>query len=308
MNYKILFLFFSLSINPISANVETHLKKIVGKSGNHKIKNIDFIYMINLDKRPEKFARCKEQLSKYNIEPFRFSAVNGWELPMETINDVGVKYETWMAKDLWGTYYSPDKGEFQHEIMNVKGRTYFCHCTVRGPIGINLSHLSILKDALDSKYNTIWVMEDDIQIIKDPHKISSLIDKLDNLVGKKGWDILFTDKDAKDRNGNYVVCLSYAKRPNFSPLHPERFAVRKQIDSDFIKIGARYGAHSMIIRKSGIQKLLKFFCKYSLFLPYDMDFTMPDDIHLYTVTDDIVSNQPGALSDNGSPGYLKKEK
>lgn len=30
-----------------------------------------------------------------------------------------------------------------------------------------LSHLSVLKDALDSGYETIWVMEDDIHIIQD---------------------------------------------------------------------------------------------------------------------------------------------
>jgi GR25 family glycosyltransferase involved in LPS biosynthesis len=308
MNYGLIFLFLSLNVSILCAGFENHLKKITDKSGHYTMKNIDFIYMINLDQRPEKFASCVKQLSQYGIEPFRFSAVNGWALSLETINDVGVRYEKWMPKDLWGTYYvQGNLGEdFRHEIMNELGRVYFSHCMARGPIGIILSHLSILKDAYDSGYNTIWVNEDDIQIVKNPHILSSLIDKLDALVGKKGWDILFTDRDTKNRSGNYVPCLSYARRPNFTPKNPERFAMRTKIGADFIKIGARYGAYSMIIRRSGMKKLLNFFNTYSLFLPYDMDFTLPDDIQLYAVVDDIVSTQPQALSDNSSPGYLNK--
>ena len=36
------------------AKVEDHFKKALSKDGNHQIRNIDFIYMINLDERPEK--------------------------------------------------------------------------------------------------------------------------------------------------------------------------------------------------------------------------------------------------------------
>ncbi|MFI5334690.1 MAG: hypothetical protein ACHQT8_05960 [Chlamydiales bacterium] len=31
-----------------------------------------------------------------------------------------------------------------------------------------LSHLSILQDAFDSGYETIWVMEDDIEVVRNP--------------------------------------------------------------------------------------------------------------------------------------------
>jgi len=306
---SLFFLFFILSFNVLSAGIENYLKKVGEKTDSHNMRNIDFIYTINLDQRPEKFKNCTDQLTPYGINPFRFSAVNGWELSLEAINDVGVKYEPWMAKDLWGTYYSGNKNvNSRHEIMSVESRSYFCHCTERGTIGILLSHLSVLKDAYDAGYETIWVMEDDIQVIRDPRLIPSLIDTLDATVGKDGWDILFTDKDIKDKEGNYVICLSYAPRPNFSPKNPERFAVREQVGTDFMRVGARYGAHSMIIRRSGMKKLLDFINRYNIFLPYDMDFCMPDDIRLYTVTDDVVSNLPKALSDNGAPNYKKSGK
>lgn len=136
--------------------------------------------------------------------------------------------------------------------------------------------------------------------------MSSLIDELDSLVGEKNWDILFTDQDMKGQKGEYIPCFSYAPRPNFSPCNPRRFAERHNISANFRKIGARYGAHSMIIRRSGIKKILNFLKDYRIFLPFDMEYTLPDDIHLFTVTHDVVSVLPTAISDNGAPYYLMK--
>jgi len=314
MRIKRLFLIFSLffSCSLDARNIEDYLKKVGEKTGNHGLRNVDCAYIINLDKRAEKLKSCTDQLTPYGIFPVRFSAVNGWELSLKTLNDVGVKIEPWMARNLRGTTYlskntlKKKSGEsWRHETARIHGRSYVCHRMARGPIGIVLSHLSIMKDAYDSGYKTIWVMEDDIQVIRDPHLISSYIDKLDVLVGADGWDILFTDKDTKDRQGNNVICLSYAPRPNFSPKNPERFAVREQVGTDFMKVGARYGAYSMIVRRSGMKKLLDYFFKYRIFLPYDMDFCMPDDIRIYTLIDDVVSTQPQAVSDNQAPTYLK---
>lgn len=290
--------------------LEQYVKLPTRKASHHKMKNVDFIYIINLDQRPEKFESCIQQLSPYYIHPYRFSAVNGWELSLKTINELGVSYKPWMKKGIWGTSYLPDGNwEAHHEVMHTKDRSYFCHCMARGTIGIVLSHLSVLKDAYDAGYETIWVMEDDIQVIQSPHKIPLLIEKLDGLVKKKripGWDILFTDQDTKDRDGHYVRCRAYAQRPNFTPANPARFLMRQSVGSTFTKLGARYGTYSMIIRRSGMKKILDFFNQYHIFLPYDMDFNMPEDLQLFAVKNDVVSTQPQALSDNGVPGYLHR--
>ena len=277
------------------------------------MRNIDFIYMINLDKRPDRFEDSSKRLNPYGIFPYRFSAVNGWELSIDVINDVGVKYEPWMNSNIMGTYYYLDENQqiqHAHEVIHVIGRTYFGHCVARGPIAIVLSHLSVLQDALDSGYETIWVLEDDIDVIKDPRIISDLIEKLDALVGKDRWDILFTDRDMKKKNGEYNPCYWHALRPNFNPWNPQIFAQRYAISPDFQKIGARWGAHSMIIRKSGMEKILNFIKVYHIFYPYDMDFIFPADMYsdmqLYTVFDDVISNQIDSISDNGEPSYLTK--
>lgn len=306
------FYFFSIllfTLRTLCADIPDYFKPCLNKSDAHQMRNIDFIYMINLDQRPEKFERSSEQLSFYGIYPYRFSAVNGWELPLEAINELGIKYEPWMSPDVMGTsYLIGDGGNPSHGMINNVGRTYFCHCMGRGSIGIVLSHLSILQDALDSGYETIWVMEDDIEIIKNPHLLSDLIESLDHLVGKEGWDILFTDKDTKNNKGEYVLCQSFARRPNFTPWNPSRFIKREIVSPEFRKIEARYGAYSMIIRRSGIQKILDFIKIYRIFLPYDLEYYLPDDVRLFTVMDDVVSTQIDALSDNGAPNYKDKEK
>lgn len=302
---------FFVYFSSLFAEIADHFKPCLNKSDIHQIRNIDFIYMINLDERSDRLEKCLKQLHPYGIYPYRFSAVNGWELSIETINDVGLKYEPWMHSGLMGTYYYlDDNHEIQHfhEIIHVVGRTYFGHCVARGPIAIVLSHLSVLQDAYDSGYETIWVMEDDIEVIRDPRVISELIDKLDALVGKEGWDLLFTDRDMKKQNGEYNPCYWSAKRPNFTPWNSNIFAQRYAISPDFQRIGARWGAHSMIVRRSGMKKILDFIKIYRIFFPYDMDFIFPNDqdscIQMYTVFNDVISNQIDSISDNAGPSYL----
>lgn len=302
----LLFILTALQMT-LFGSFEPFLKRITNTAGNHQMKHIDFIYMINLDQRPEKFASCIRQLHPYGIFPYRFSAVNGWELSVDTINKLGIVFSKEMQSNtIMGTYYSAEnQGAPQYEPLHVLGRTYFCDRCSKGAIGILLSHLSILQHALDTGFNTIWVMEDDIEVLQNPHLISDAIEKLDAIVGKTGWDILFTDQDTKNNQGEYVPCLAYGIRPNFTPKNPQGFLVRQSISSEFRRIGSRYGAYSFIIRKSGMEKILSFIKSHGLFQPYDIDFCLPDDIHLFSVTKDIVSTQIKALTDNAQPNYKK---
>lgn len=305
--FKWVFLLFSFSLSANYASyLGEHFKKPTEKEGYKSIDQVDFIYMINLDQRPEKYQNCLKELVPYGILPYRFSAVNGWELTFESLNNLGIPFESWMGHHLLGTFYLPyDLKTHFHEVMCVPEKNYYSHCMSRGAIGIVLSHLSVLQDALDSGYETIWVMEDDITAIQDPRKLSSLIQNLDETVGKDGWDILFTDRNTKNDLGEYVPCKAFAPRPNFFPQDPNRFLLEKPVGPNFIQIGARYGAYSMIVRKSGMEKILNFIKEHHIFLPYDMEYFLPEGIRLFTVSEDVVSFMPGSLSDNGNPNYLK---
>jgi GR25 family glycosyltransferase involved in LPS biosynthesis len=299
---KTVFLTLCFSFS-LFAGYENYLKKAEDKSDIHNMPGIDFIYMINLDKRPEKFVKSCEKLHPYGIFPYRFSAVNGWELSREALNEIGLKYEKGMKRITAVRYpLNRNKKPRYEKFGKDKNSGYFCHDMAPGTIGIFLSHISILQDAYDSGYNTIWVMEDDIEVIRDPHLISEMIEKLDNSV--RQWDILFTDKDIKNAKGEYIPTSTCLERPNFTPKNSDKFKMRKNIGRHFIKTGARFGAHSMIIRRSGIEKILNFYKTYGPFLPYDYDYFLPKDINMFTVKRDIVSNLIGAPSDNSSPPPL----
>ncbi len=288
-----------LCVTHSTADVKDHLITLPNKSSGHQMRNIDFIYLINLDHRHEKYAASLEKFAQYEIKPFRFSAINGWKLPIEVLNDIGLKYQPWMSGENWATTFSPDEGgQAHHELLTAVGRTYFSYDLTRGAIGHILSHLSVLQDAYDSGYETIWVLEDDFHILRNPHVISDLIVKLDFLVGKRGWDILFTDRDFRNSlDGEYIPCKAYAWRPDFGPSDPKRFSFNKSISSDFRQVGARYGTYSMVIRRSGVKKILDFFNKHQLFLPYDLEISLPDDIRFFTVQEDVVSKIQRSESD-----------
>jgi len=307
-----LIFFGCLHVAMLMADLEDHLKKVDRSMRNEQMssmRNIDCIYMINLDQRPEKWKLSIDQLAPYGIEPLRFSAVNGWELSLEAINDVGLPYSIEMEGNFMATSYHLD-GNFEpsHELILNYGQTYYCHCMARGTIGIALSHISILQDAYDQGYETIWLMEDDIYVLRDPRILPDLINKLDVLVGKDQWDVLFTDRDMLRSDSSYNVCLWAARRPDIAEGSKcNDYSLRKRIDPEFWQIGARYGAHSMIIRRSGIKKLLRHFLAHKIFLPYDLEFILPIGIKLFAVWDDVVSNLPKAISDNGGANYLKRE-
>ena len=302
---KLVFLFIIFSIF-CEANVLDHLKKIENKTDCRTIRNVEFIYLINLDQRPEKYQMCIDQLLPFGIEPYRFSAVYGWDLTLEQINDLGVKYQPGMDGGFMATcYLMEDNFNPRHELISVPGRTYFCHCMARGTIGIVLSHLSVLMDAYESGYETIWVMEDDIEVLSDPSIISNLIDELDQTVGKNNWDILFTDRDIRDAKGKHVPAYGYARRPNFKIQNHSY--VNSKISQNLRRIYSRFGATSMIVRRSGMEKLLNFYQQYNVFHPYDMDFHAPKNMKMFTVSKDIITNKTDAISDNGTHTFKEEE-
>ncbi len=299
---------FSVAFQPFGNKIEQHLRKATNKSLEHKIDGIDFIYMINLDERPEKFALATTELAFYGIYPYRFSAVNGWKLSTAAINEVGVKFSSDFGQEKFlGSIYREINGQehLGHEILRANGETFFTLGMSHGAIGIVLSHLSILQDAYDSGFQTIWVMEDDVEVVDNPGQIPESIQKLDALV--PDWDILFTDTDTKDRAGHHVACRAVAARPNF-PIPPLSAYLQHfyPVSSDLSRIGMRYGAYSMIVRRSGMKKILQHFKTYGIFIPYDMDLWLNPELKMYCVRKDIVSHRAGAPTDNSEPHYLKK--
>jgi GR25 family glycosyltransferase involved in LPS biosynthesis len=284
---------------------EPHLHSFQVDREAHRMEEIDCIYMINLDERPEKFAQAAMQLQLYGINPYRFSAVNGWKLPLSAMDEIGLKlsHESPQEEFLGSTYLEEAGKEYIHtEFVGAKEVAYFTRYLARGAIGIVLSHLSILQHAYTQGYETIWVMEDDIEVLEDPRQIPSLLRELTQLV--PDWDIFFTDIDTKNAQGQRVPCRALAARPNvaISPLAAffEKFYA---VGNNFYRTGMRYGAYSMILRRSGIKKILDYYRAHRVFIPYDMDFWLCPDLKMFYFNRDIVSHRAGSPSDNNKPRY-----
>jgi len=297
---KTILVILTLFSTLLNADISKYFKKSENKLDIHKMRNIDFIYLINLDKRPDKLYKSLNELYSYGINPYRFSAVNGYSFTLDELNDMGVKLTPGMKTGELGIYYylSPDGIPLpEHEIMNKFGKTYFN--VNHGGIGCVLSHLSILQDAFDSNYDTIWILEDDIAVLRDPKILPDLIDELDNLVGKNNWDILFTDIDRRNKDGTYMSCGSAPSpcRPNYTPSSNRRFAHKSLINSHFRQIGARFGTHSMIVRRGGMKKILDFIKPRGVFLNIDQDIFLTEGIKMFALTEDIVSNAFDSRSD-----------
>lgn len=301
------------------ADLTPYLKKISGeKTEKSSIEEIDFIYLINLDLRPEKLQRSLDQLKPYSINPHRFSAVYGAGLSVETINNIGVKFLPGMRGGDCAVSFSPKRnGALEIKLLadDCVGRTFFFRTMTPGAIGCTLSHLSVLQDAYDSGYQTIWIMEDDIAIKQDPHELSSLIKKLDALVGKDGWDILYTDSDAADKSmynvqqdfeKDLTADLWFFSRPDMDLTNRSSFAKRTILSKDFIKIGSRMRTHSMIIRRSGMKKILDFEKEHHIFMPYDLELAVVPDIRLINLRYDLVTHGPAPSDTHVNRGLVSE--
>lgn len=296
--FLLILLFFSHG----EASIEKYFKKIEKTPEDCRpIKNIDYLYLINLDQRPEKFENCMWQLQPYGIKPYRFSAIYGWNLSIEALNEIGVQFLPGMEGYHWAKHF-PLHGNGNSEYIFLHeacyGGTFFASWMSIGAIGCTLSHLSVLQDAYDSGYQTIWIMEDDIFVLGNPHLLSDLIEQLDSLVGKEGWDLFYTDFDLPDKpfyawendfESDLKGDLWWFWRPDLLDIDRSAVAERTILNDDFIKIGSRMRTHSMIIRRSGMKKILDHNKAHRLFIPYDHDLALVPGIKLYSLRYPIVT-------------------
>ena len=257
------------------------------------MENIDYIYLINLDQRPERWVNCMNQLTRYGISPERFPGIYGWTLSPRELNGMALTFQHGMWTGPEYVMHFPLNGDGTPEWAYLTGASYGKGCfsgwTVMGTLGCSLSHLSVLNDAYQSGYRTIWVMEDDIDVREDPHQLSQLIQELDTLAGPDGWDVFYTDYDALAVDPNKSEIPIYYWRPDM-PYRDMRFLVEHRDVSEHItKVGGRIRQHSVIYRRCGMERILNFYREYGNFLPFDTEIALIPGIRLYTSKKNIVS-------------------
>ena len=290
------------------------------------LEGVDDMFIINLDKRPSKYASCLNQCAQYGITPKRFSAIDGQALSKEFIESLGVVLDPDMKKG--PITLNPLSREKKKANFADVGKPGFFYRLSAGGVGCYLSHITLAKHLLESCHQALWILEDDFLFLDDPRRISQEIDRLNSLVGKENWDILFTDdehyfssegdfdfyrpdgmailKEFFFENSEYLlnlkkmegfssdVCkLEKAHFLKWGNVNKKGFICSKYPDlfSEFRRISGRFMIHSMVLKRSGAEKILEFFSKRGMFLPYDDELAFIPGLKMYNLKNPITSHQ-----------------
>lgn len=124
----------------------------------HLNEYFDKIYLINLDKRTDRLKHAEATLSSQQIAFQRFAAVRP--------RFEKLRYE----------YYSNFEKQYERYII--------------GQCGCKMSHLLAVADAKANNYSRVLILEDDIEISKDIHKVfGTVLDQLEEM--DCVWDMLY---------------------------------------------------------------------------------------------------------------------
>lgn len=253
------------------------------------VEGIDEIYLINLDRRQDRLAATTKELAQYGLSAKRFPAIEGKEVPLQTLVELGLPYAPGMTKGVWAT--TPlGKGTLGYEFL-VGSREHisvFSEWMTIGAVGCALSHLTILREAYEAGLETIWVLEDDIYFKQDPHILTRLIAELDTITEGK-WDVLYTDPDVFGGQSQPPGTFWWMWRPDLHLFRKQRFTERKFVSDAIIKVGSRDRTHSMVIRRSGMKKILDHIKQHHLFLPIDLEIAFAPEIELFMISYPIVA-------------------
>lgn len=181
--------------------------------------NIKKTFMINLDRRQDRWNKMMNLLKKKNFDTskiIRFSAVDG------QVYD-----------------FSHDLRLFVNTDLSIIKNPYKSHEFRKGVLGCALSHYKIWKiiNSDSNKTNdTFMVLEDDIQIVDN---FSQKLDKILKILSNdNNWDIIFLGfTDDKDLNSDVMIYEGIKK-----------FSGEKRLNGG--------GTFGYLIRKSGAKKLI----------------------------------------------------
>ncbi|MFZ4772398.1 MAG: glycosyltransferase family 25 protein [Chlamydiia bacterium] len=229
------------------------------------ISSVDCIYVINLDNRTERWKRVRKLFEERGIRVNRFSAVNGHAMSSEELDQVT-----------------------NHNPKGLK----------KGEIGVFLSHVSILQDAWEKGFETIWICEDDVRFVEDLTRLEKLICHLRVL--DPNWDVLFTDAESRSSEGVIITHDVLDLRPEERHTFDFRQLKKKHLTPLLDKVGRRYGAYSYLVSRRGIEKYLQYYQNRFIYSQYDHDMHYISGLRQYAPRKDYVTAIFGKESDTQS--------
>lgn len=153
---------------------------------------VDKIFVINLERRPERRERMQAALKLLNLQYELFSAIDGRQLNESYLEEHNVTMlPGW--RDPWGS----------RPITN-------------GEIGCFLSHYFIWEKVVDGEMDSVMVIEDDIRFLSGfRRRFSEMLDEVKRL--SLDWDLIYLGRKRLVRSGEpFVSGASHLVHPAYT--------------------------------------------------------------------------------------------
>ncbi|MDR1235920.1 MAG: glycosyltransferase family 25 protein [Holosporaceae bacterium] len=216
-----------------------------------KTEAYDIVYVINLDRTPERFEKTNDQLCKSGIKCLRFSAVDGYLVKLsdqssgEVISgkESGEKIKKYFREKHPVLYRVTYGGKYKSAEFDlfVKYRRFSA-----GEIGVTYSHRAIWADVVKNNRQNVVVFEDDVILSENFKK--DLEELIHNI--PEDADITFIGVGRRpDKRISYPNIDNIFR--NFDHV-PGNDVVAKIQPTNFV-----YGMYAYIVSAKGAKKLLE---------------------------------------------------
>lgn len=258
---------------PLWSVLDSHLPERDFSPERCGLRSVPYIACINLAHRREKKTRIDSLFTQHGVHVSFFPAVHG-------------------------------ATEVNHRFFTATSCFLKKNHLTKGEIGCILSHYWLIKYAYENALDAIWIIEDDVDVVKDPHCIDELIEELNEQHPE--WDMLHTNKlfyrnsntDSKKIRGkeannfsDWIFLLHGKASKRRSPkVYPQVYYKRSLPCSNTLKkITGRGGLQSYILSKKGIEKLYRYYRSLKWLFPIDIEVNFAPNLQLYSPTFDIVT-------------------
>ncbi len=202
------------------------------------------MYIISLERTPERFQFVSNQLKDLNVSHEKFEAIDGYALTFQ---------DTANSKSI---YVNGDKNRFKleknrvYDVILHDKKLMQIDTTHRrfslGEIGCACSHREIWKQIASGKMNEAIVFEDDV--IFEPYFKENLQKYMQDLPAD--WDIAFLGVGRRNNKYGHFVCVGEIFRDfDEVPNHPNVAKIQPT--------NLSYGMYGYIINAKGARKLLE---------------------------------------------------
>jgi hypothetical protein len=208
------------------SSIESVLKKAKGKNkgADHSMAKIDFIYAI-ARKECRRYTDFDYRFFKHSICPYRFTSIKSSELSYNTMDKACVHGRNSFKKILANRLEVHNGKNIlsQEKMYDYNVGFVHKHMSLR-VLASSLSHLSVVKDAYDSGYQHVWILDSGTELRGDPNILSSYVQRAEEEVGD--WTILYTDYSERDIKDNLKPVGRMYGRPDVIFLEMDDYISR----------------------------------------------------------------------------------